>query len=813
MRFIIKSSKSLPFTFVAIIVLCVSSVLSLEAAFEVYKVKQQTVSRIELEINSSLSALRQNMKSLIESYSINEYEKLIQTEIEQSDYYAIIVDDFNMAKITGENAYRSARIRDKNRLFLDINSVDQQILEELETCCYKAQEEIRSSDGKLIGTISIYHSYDKLNDTLDQIIETAIIQVLILSLVLSTALLFFIRIFVLRPLSEIIESIGHRDETGIPIVEAPEEGPTEFRELSEAMNNMLHSIKESRHELKEQHNFLQTIIDSVEDSITVIGADYSIIMMNRAAQTSALNSDEKVSKCYELDYPHCASCEDSDNPCPLRNAIDKKQTNKIIHTHTQDGDIKHIEVSGTPLLDGNGSVIAVIEISRDVTRFLITQEQLRVQKDKLQYQAEHDALTGLANRVRFNDRLVHGIDRANRSQEKLALLFVDLDHFKEINDSLGHRAGDEALKIITSRLSVITRRDDTLARLGGDEFTIMIENITHPNEVSNVAQKVLETVQQPITTNGVTFFLGASIGISIFPDNGSSPQDLLKYADAAMYRAKNSGRNNFQFYSSEMTERAFEKITIEATIRNGIKNEEFYVNYQPQFNGSTNKIVGIEALVRLRNKEQGIIYPDKFIPIAESTGLIKDIDRQVMIQAMSQVVDWREKGINPGTLSLNLSVKLLSDSSFLNTIEEVLSNANCKAEWVEFEVTESQLMENPEDCISKLNHLNQLGFKISIDDFGTGYSSLSYLKKLPLSKLKIDRSFVDGLPNDNEDLSICKAIISMAKSLSLDIIAEGIETKDQKDSIIELGCEKIQGYFYSKPLSAEDLETLLLENH
>lgn len=447
-----------------------------------------------------------------------------------------------------------------------------------------------------------------------------------------------------------------------------------------------------------------------------------------------------------------------------------------------------------------------------MTRFLVTQEELREQKDKLQYQAEHDSLTGLANRVRFDDRLGHGIARAKRTNEKLAVLFIDLDHFKEINDSLGHRAGDQALKVITSRLAVITRKEDTLARLGGDEFTVMIESVSSPSEATLVAQKILEAVQQPITANNVTFFLGASIGISIFPDNGTSPQDLLKYADAAMYKAKNSGRNNFQFYSAEMTERAFEKITLEAIIRKGIKNGEFFVNYQPQFNGKTNKIVGIEALVRLRAQEQGMIFPDKFIPIAESTGLIKDIDKQVMLQAMTQVVDWKSRGLDPGILSLNLSVRMLSDEAFLEIISTVSSETNCKPEWVEFEVTESQLMDKPEECIEKLSELHKLGFRVSIDDFGTGYSSLSYLKKLPLNKLKIDRSFVDGLPDDIEDLSICKAIISMAKSLSLDIIAEGIETQEQKDAVIELGCENIQGYFYSKPLGSESLEELLLDN-
>lgn len=353
-----KTSRSLSFTFIAIIFFCVSSVLSLDAAVQFNQVKRATTAEMEREISSSLSALRQNIGDLIESYSINEYEKLIQTELEKSDYYAIVVDDFNMGKITGEKSYKTGRVKSSHNSLLDIASVDRDLIASFESCCYRGVEDIESSDGQIIGRIRIYHSYQKLNDSLNEIIEDTVEQVLTLALVLSAALFMFIRLFILRPVTEIIDSIEHRDETGIPMVEAPEDGPSELRELAKAMNNMLHSIKGSRLELKEQHQFLQTIIDSVEDAIRVINVDYSIQMMNSAAReiinkNTALENWNYV-RCYDLSYPHCAACDDGRKECPLTRAMNNQQISKIIHTIRDESETKHIEVSGAPLLDSKG---------------------------------------------------------------------------------------------------------------------------------------------------------------------------------------------------------------------------------------------------------------------------------------------------------------------------------------------------------------------------------------------------------------------------------------------------------------------------
>lgn len=437
--------------------------------------------------------------------------------------------------------------------------------------------------------------------------------------------------------------------------------------------------------------------------------------------------------------------------------------------------------------------------------------QLRAQKNALQYQATHDALTGLANRVLFSERLEYAIEKSKIRNMRMALLFVDLDHFKEINDSLGHEAGDKVLSIVTQRLKHTVVKEESLARFGGDEFTVIIEELQNLEEVSLLADKILNVLLAPIAVNHHELYVGCSIGISLYPDNGDTTQDLLKYADAAMYAAKNEGRNNVRYYSSEMTTRALERVVMETSLRAGLKNGEFIVYFQPQVNGKENRLFGMEALVRWNSPSVGLVSPAAFIPIAESTGLIVELDRYVMKHAMTQIAQWYKEGLNPGILSMNLTMKQLQQKDFIEYLKTLLAETGCSIEWVELEVTEDQIMIHPDEAIDILREISRIGVKIAVDDFGTGYSSLSYLKKLPINKLKIDQSFVRELPDDEEDVAITKAIIAMAQSLNLDVIAEGVETVEQKDFLVQNGCINIQGYFYSKPKPADEIRTILIE--
>ncbi len=434
---------------------------------------------------------------------------------------------------------------------------------------------------------------------------------------------------------------------------------------------------------------------------------------------------------------------------------------------------------------------------------------LEKQKKELDYQAHHDYLTTLPNRIKFKREVEKMIDTNKHNNIRVAILFIDLDHFKNINDSYGHDIGDKVLKIIASRIDKCIRKGDYLARFGGDEFVVLINGFEHKNDLERIAEHIIKCISQPILIDNKTMFVSCSIGISIYEKYSRNYQDFIKHADTAMYKAKENGRNHYQFYSSDMTDVAFERVLMETSMRFALENKDFVVHYQPQVDGNTGEIVGIEALVRWNHADMGLISPELFIPLAEETGLIIALDQWVMKSGMQQIKKWYEEGFRPGRLSLNLSVKQLEHKNFIEIIKNMLDTTGCNAEWIEFEIIESHIMNNILESIDVLKQIQALGISIAIDDFGTGYSSLAYLKKLPLNKLKIDRSFIVDIPDNKEDAAITNAIIAIAKSLNLTVVAEGVETKRQKDYLLACGCDNIQGYFYYKPMVAEDIEKVL----
>lgn len=431
----------------------------------------------------------------------------------------------------------------------------------------------------------------------------------------------------------------------------------------------------------------------------------------------------------------------------------------------------------------------------------------------LQHQAEHDALTSLPNRVLFLDRLSENIKHAPRSKTQFAVLFIDLDHFKEVNDSFGHDFGDELLLIIGKYLENVLRESDSVARIGGDEFTVLLSNIDNMNAVIPILQKIMGLFQKPFTIKHHKFYITCSIGVAIYPINGTTPEALLKNADAAMYKAKDEGRNKYKFYTDDMTKRAYDRITLETELRQAIAKREFEVYYQPQVNMKDESIIGMEALVRWNHPTKGIVSPALFIPLAEETGLIIDIDKQVTRDAMHQFQQWLDDGYSVGTLSVNLSMIQLNHEDFLNFVRESLSTSKIPSEHLMFEVTETQVMKNPQNAIITLKELKELGIRLAVDDFGTGHSSLSYLKQLPIDKLKIDQSFIQDVLIDENDAELTRAIISIAKSLHLEVIAEGVETQEQGIFLMENGCKEAQGYFYYKPQNAQAITKILKQLH
>jgi len=381
-----------------------------------------------------------------------------------------------------------------------------------------------------------------------------------------------------------------------------------------------------------------------------------------------------------------------------------------------------------------------------------------------------------------------------------------LDHFKEINDSLGHTIGDILLKSVSHRLKYNIRNSDTVARQGGDEFTVVLNKIKDINNIPNIIQKLMSALKEPFIIEGNQLYVTISIGISLFPNDGVEAEILLKNADAAMYRAKKIGRDNYQFYTQDMTEKALERVTMESHLRQSLQNNEMQVYYQVQVDARDDHLIGMEALLRWHHPQMGLISPDKFIPLAEDTGFIVELDEWVMREALTQFKQWYDKGFNPGVVAFNLSLLRLEQKDFIKRVKGIMQECDADVSWVTFEVTEGQIMHNPYEAIKILRELNDLGIELAIDDFGTGYSSLSYLTKLPVQKLKIDKSFIKNLPQNSEDAEIVRTIISMSKGLDLAVIAEGVDKISQKEFLLSSGSYEIQGYLYQQPAVALDIE-------
>ncbi|HEX9628130.1 MAG TPA: EAL domain-containing protein [Acidiferrobacterales bacterium] len=474
----------------------------------------------------------------------------------------------------------------------------------------------------------------------------------------------------------------------------------------------------------------------------------------------------------------------------------------VVINRRKSGELFYEEKTITPLKDAQGRVTHFISTGKDITERMQAQE-------RLQHLAHHDVLTLLPNRALFIERLDHALARTHRSHRSLAVLFLDLDRFKIINDTLGHDFGDRALRICSERLKACLREGDTVARLGGDEFTILLEDLASADDVPPVAQKILDALAQPFVVERREFFITTSIGISLGPADGADSQALLRNADTAMYRAKEQGRNKFQFYSADMSARAFQRLTLETSLRRAVERGEFLLYYQPQIDLIGGRVTGFEALLRWRHPELGLVEPAEFLPVAEETGLIRVIDEWVLHTACAQLRAWAAEGRHPGTLAVNLSGGRFSEPRFTDAVARLLREQCVPAAQLELEITESVIMRNDQETLDTLRELNAMGVRLAIDDFGTGYSSLSYLKRFPIDTLKIDRSFVMDITHDPDDAAIVTAVIALARSLDIRAVAEGVETGEQLAFLRARGCDGAQGYLFSHPVPAADAAPIL----
>ncbi|MEJ2590293.1 MAG: EAL domain-containing protein [Candidatus Thiodiazotropha sp.] len=454
--------------------------------------------------------------------------------------------------------------------------------------------------------------------------------------------------------------------------------------------------------------------------------------------------------------------------------------------------------------DEAGEVLHYVVVFSDITSIKQSQSQL-------EHLAHHDSLTNLPNRLLFEDRLQHAISQSKRQGRQLAVLFLDLDRFKNINDTLGHAMGDELLKEVARRLEGLLRDGDTAARLGGDEFTVLVESLDDPSQAAVVAAKIQENFKTPYKIAGRELHVTTSIGISIYPEDGLTVADLTKNADAAMYQAKEQGRNNYRYYTSELTRTAFERLLLETELRSALNKEQLLLYYQPQISLKNGEMTGAEAVLRWHHPRLGIIPPARFIPLAEETGLIHEIGHWVLKEACEQTRYLHRQGLFQGHMAINLSVRQIMQTDLILRFEQIIADSDCPPELLQLEVTEGIFMGQMQTSVPVLDVFKKLGVTIAIDDFGTGYSSLSYLKQLPIDKLKIDRSFIRDLPQDSDAIAITQAIIALGKNLGLHIIAEGVETLAQQTLLQKMGCEEGQGYLYSPPVPSNAFEEMLLE--
>ena len=463
----------------------------------------------------------------------------------------------------------------------------------------------------------------------------------------------------------------------------------------------------------------------------------------------------------------------------------------------KDGRIIPVEMVGKSLsLKGQAHRIVVV---RDITTRKEAQQ-------RIEFLALHDPLTKLPNRAHLKDRLAQVLALARRREGAAAVLFIDLDNFKTVNDSLGHHAGDQLLCEMARRLSAAVREADMVSRLGGDEFLVVLADIGSRDDAALVADKLLAIINEAVVIEGHRLSVSPSIGIGIFPGDGDSVDELIRHADAAMYHAKDSGRGNYQFFQPDMSQRAFEALHMEAQLREAIVREEFVLHYQPQRAFSDGRLVGVEALVRWQHPERGLVGPDAFVPFAESRGLIAGIGRWVLCEACRQIKAWHDAGWPRVPVAVNLSAIEFRQRNLVQDITAILAASGLAPQYLEIELTESVLMEPGDAAFETLAALKALGVMLSIDDFGTGYSSLAYLKRYPIDKLKIDRSFVHDIPGDGDDVAITTAIVQMARSLKLLTVAEGVETPDQVALLQKLGCDEYQGYLISRPVPAAALQ-------
>jgi len=575
--------------------------------------------------------------------------------------------------------------------------------------------------------------------------------------------------------------------------------------LPKALRNMLERSSNAEALFREKER-AQVTLNSIGDAVVCTDVSGNVTFLNPVAEAlTGWSADQAIGRPFVevfriidvLDHRHAIN--------PMSLVI---ETNKPLNLPggsvliRRDGVESAIEDSTAPIHDRRGCVTGGVMVFHDVT-------QARAIAQKMSHLAQYDYLTDLPNRLLLNDRLSQAICAAHRLQQHLAVLFVDVDRFKHVNDSLGHLIGDKLLSSIAQRLVHSVRSSDTISRQGGDEFVILLSSVAHAADAGLSAQKILTLAGMPHRVEEHDLEITLSAGISIYPDDGTDAETLIRSADTAMLNAKDNGRNNYQFFRPAMNEHALERQSIEGSLRHALDRGEFVLHYQPKLDLVTECLTGAEALIRWRQPERGIMFPQDFIPIAEQCGYIVPIGRWVLREACRQRRSWLDANLAAIPIAINISAVELRSNNFVDHVRAILQETGLKPQYLEFELTETAFMHDPQSTIAVLRALKDMGIQLTLDDFGTGYSSLSYLKRFPINALKIDKSFVQGVCTDSDDSKLVSAVINLGRSFHLQVIAEGVETRDQFVALQAQNCAEGQGYYFQKPIVADEFAKLL----
>jgi diguanylate cyclase (GGDEF)-like protein/PAS domain S-box-containing protein len=552
--------------------------------------------------------------------------------------------------------------------------------------------------------------------------------------------------------------------------------------------------------LEESEQYYKALFEYNPDPVYLLDVDGKFLSANANFEKISGYSLEEL---LQLSFTSLLVEEDLDRTLKyFQRASDGDIHNYEVTLTHRNGQRIYLDVTNIPIIV-NDDLISVIGIAKDITEY-------KRMKDRLEYISYYDPLTHLPNRKLFNEYVTEALT-GSPTENQIAVLLLDLDRFKNINDTLNHDIGDLLLQEVAKRLTSCLDVEDIVSRVGGDEFTILLRNISEKHKVRNVVQRILDSFTLPFMLEGYELFITPSIGISLYPAGGRDVETLIKNADTAMYHAKAQGRNIYQVYTAIMNEKFYEKLSLENSLRKALDREEFIIHYQPKVDIRSGKITGMEALVRWQNEKQGrLVSPAEFIPLAEDTGLIVPIGKWILYKACLQNKAWQDLGFPPMTVAVNLSARQFQQQNLIDTVARVLKETGMDPKYLELEITESIAMHNVDSTIAKLQGLKKLGVQISIDDFGTGYSSLSYLQRFPIDTLKIDQSFIREIKHDSNDAAIVLAVIAMAHSLKLKVIAEGVETADQMNYLKSSGCDLMQGYLFSRPIPVEEFEKMLV---